>query len=218
MEKICDGLEYQTDTHAINQKISSLSENIDSIRILEEPRENSYICCSVNHEKKFDKLMKLVSVLGKIVSTTSLPRLSTLHMEGIFLNFLHEIIFCTWLYFQIWSSSVFSRRKSIFKNLFLNIVTASILFFKFSDNYIVNLEVTATVRTVDYHGKPRTSGGDPITAQLHRKEATESVSVPVKIEDLDNGTYLVKFRPQTIGWYTIIILFAAFGFNMLKML
>lgn len=82
MEKICDGLEYQTDTHAINQKISSLSENIDSIRILEEPRENSYIYSNINHEQKFQKLMKLVAVLGRIVSTTSLPRLSTLHMEG----------------------------------------------------------------------------------------------------------------------------------------
>lgn len=82
MEKICDGLEYQTDTHAINQKISSLSENIDSIRILEEPRENSYICCNIDHEQKFQKLMELISVIGRIVSTTSLPRLSTLHMEG----------------------------------------------------------------------------------------------------------------------------------------
>lgn len=82
VEKICDGLEYQTDTHAINQKITSLSENIDSIRILEEPRENSYVCCNMNHEKKLDQLMDLVSVLGKIVSTTSLPRLSTLHMPG----------------------------------------------------------------------------------------------------------------------------------------
>lgn len=71
------------------------------------------------------------------------------------------------------------------------------------DNLVVNLEVTATVRTVDYHGKPRTSGGDPITARLNRKEATESTPVPVEVEDLDDGSYTVKFRPQTVGWFVI---------------
>lgn len=76
----------------------------------------------------------------------------------------------------------------------------------FIDNLVVNLEVTATVKTVDYHGKPRTSGGDPITAHLHKKEATESTPVPVTIEDLDNGTYNIKFRPKTIGWYVHSVL------------
>jgi tripartite motif-containing protein 2/3 len=56
------------------------------------------------------------------------------------------------------------------------------------------------VKTVDYHGKPRTTGGDPITVQLHKKEATESIPVPVTVEDRDDGTYVIKFRPKSIGW------------------
>lgn len=83
VEKVCDGLEYQTDTHIINQRISSLSENIDSIRILEEPRENSYVHCNIDHDQKFQKLMTNIATLGRIISTTSLPRLSTLMIEGM---------------------------------------------------------------------------------------------------------------------------------------
>lgn len=79
------------------------------------------------------------------------------------------------------------------------------------DNCVVNLEVIATIQTVDYHGKPRSSGGDPITARLNRKEATESMSVPVEVEDLDDGSYAVKFRPQTVGWFVSFFLFIITG-------
>ncbi|RZF35365.1 hypothetical protein LSTR_LSTR012572 [Laodelphax striatellus] len=87
----------------------------------------------------------------------------------------------------------------------------------------VNLEATAILSTVDYHGNARTNGGDPITAEVARvneedaNNADSSVrrsrneeergggggALETEIVDKEDGTYLIKFRPNLPGKYQI---------------
>lgn len=63
----------------------------------------------------------------------------------------------------------------------------------------MNLEVTAVLNTVDYHGNARTNGGDPITAEVARTEPADGPKVDTSIEDREDGTYFIRFRPPTAG-------------------
>ena len=54
---------------------------------------------------------------------------------------------------------------------------------------------------VDYHGDPRTSGGDPITVEV--LPLNVSTSLEYQIEDLEDGTYKIKFRPSASGRYVL---------------
>ncbi|XP_013385900.1 tripartite motif-containing protein 2-like [Lingula anatina] len=64
------------------------------------------------------------------------------------------------------------------------------------------LKSTVTVSTVDYHGNPRTSGCDPITAELRNNRGE---SQQTQIKDKENGTYEVTFTPQAAGQHTLSI-------------
>ncbi|XP_041377656.1 tripartite motif-containing protein 2-like [Gigantopelta aegis] len=59
-----------------------------------------------------------------------------------------------------------------------------------------HLRSSARVSTVDYHGNPRSSGSDPVTAEL-RTDAGEMVET--KIKDNDDGTYDIIFVPPKSG-------------------
>ncbi|KAI5744623.1 hypothetical protein M8J76_003915 [Diaphorina citri] len=64
---------------------------------------------------------------------------------------------------------------------------------------IVNLEATATVTTVDYHGNGRTSGGDPMTIELTKEGEPDLKLEPPRIVDMNDGEYKIKFRPTSCG-------------------
>lgn len=60
------------------------------------------------------------------------------------------------------------------------------------------------VETVDYHGHPRNAGGDPIGVELTLADAqSENQTIETEVEDLDNGTYKVCFRPPSASRYAL---------------
>ncbi|XP_021918620.1 tripartite motif-containing protein 3-like isoform X4 [Zootermopsis nevadensis] len=70
---------------------------------------------------------------------------------------------------------------------------------------IAQLETTAFLHTVDYHGDPRTSGGDPVTVEVLPLDVSgsESAALDSQIEDIEDGTYRIKFRPPAAGRYVL---------------
>ncbi|XP_014235662.1 tripartite motif-containing protein 2-like isoform X1 [Trichogramma pretiosum] len=78
---------------------------------------------------------------------------------------------------------------------------------KLKDTAVVKLKTSVIVETVDYHGYPRSVGGDPIKAELHLIENNQSQNKNLPIEtwvkDLENGTYEVSFRPMKPGSYAL---------------
>lgn len=57
---------------------------------------------------------------------------------------------------------------------------------------MAGLEANVLLRTVDYHGDPRTSGGDPVTVNA-RYDTSPVEPIPCHIYDLDDGTYRFIF-------------------------
>ena len=61
---------------------------------------------------------------------------------------------------------------------------------------IAHLKSNVTVTTVDYHGNPRTSGDDPVTAEVHTDKGE---IIETKIRDFENGTYEIQYVPPKPG-------------------
>ncbi|KAK6176527.1 hypothetical protein SNE40_014794 [Patella caerulea] len=59
-----------------------------------------------------------------------------------------------------------------------------------------HLRCSAQVMTVDYHGNPRLTGSDPVTAELRTDKGN---LVESKVKDNDNGTYDIVFVPPASG-------------------
>lgn len=71
---------------------------------------------------------------------------------------------------------------------------------------IVGIESVVKVSTVDYHGEPRHSGGDPIQAEVAPVNTTNTgYSLPIRIIDCEDGTYRIKFRAPAAGRYGITV-------------
>ncbi|VDO76501.1 unnamed protein product [Heligmosomoides polygyrus] len=60
-------------------------------------------------------------------------------------------------------------------------------------------EVKLLVRTFDVDCKPRTSGGDPLDVRLR----LDDTSLPIAVNDPNDGTYELSFRVQQSGEYVI---------------
>ncbi|EEB19175.1 RING finger-containing protein, putative [Pediculus humanus corporis] len=72
-------------------------------------------------------------------------------------------------------------------------------------NPVANLETCVILNTVDYHGNSRSTGGDPVTSNV-TMEGNPNKELNVRVEDLDNGTYKIYFRPPLAGKYLLNIL------------
>lgn len=68
-----------------------------------------------------------------------------------------------------------------------------------------HLRSTVTVTTVDYHGNPRTGGGDPLTAELQCCCGKAGDAPPVSVQDNDDGTYTLDFSPNTTGAHRLSV-------------
>lgn len=69
---------------------------------------------------------------------------------------------------------------------------------------IAKLETTVIVETVDYHGHPKSIGGDPIGVELTLADAqSNNQLIETQVEDLDNGTYEIRFRPPNSARYAL---------------
>jgi len=66
---------------------------------------------------------------------------------------------------------------------------------------IALLEARVRLCTVDYHGLPRTSGGDPVTAELKKDpdEEPSTEDAQTEVIDCEDGSYYIKFRPRSPG-------------------
>lgn len=82
---------------------------------------------------------------------------------------------------------------------------------------VARLEAKARLWTVDYHGCPRKTGGDPVSAVLLPDPEAAAPSggtggtggtagsgdtpapAPCTVKDCDDGTYSIQFRPGDAG-------------------
>ncbi|XP_052820878.1 tripartite motif-containing protein 2-like isoform X2 [Mya arenaria] len=67
---------------------------------------------------------------------------------------------------------------------------------------VTHLKSMVTVNTVDYHGNPRTSGSDPVIADLKNDKGEP---FDAKIKDKNDGTYEIQYVPPKSGSYKIYI-------------
>lgn len=91
---------------------------------------------------------------------------------------------------------------------------------------VARLPAQARLRTVDYHGCPRKTGGDPVTAELvvdpdapapppppaptaapagaaPTQQVAPAAPLPCQVTDWDDGSYTIKFRPWDAGRYLL---------------
>jgi len=68
-----------------------------------------------------------------------------------------------------------------------------------------HLRAGVTVTTVDYHGNPRTGGGDPLTAELQCCGDKVGDVPAVSVRDNDDGTYSLDFTPTTTGPHRLAV-------------
>jgi len=59
-----------------------------------------------------------------------------------------------------------------------------------------HLKTVVTISTVDYHGNARTTGGDPVVANMSNNTGD---ILPADLIDNNNGTYTLMFTPKTTG-------------------
>lgn len=167
MEHECEGLQYQVEVRNITQKISSLTEKLDSVSTLSDPRENSFLTCDFQNSKSAsskseDDISESLNIIrnalesfGKVRTSTTFPSLCTATVD------------------ESGSGGVVARLQS-----------------------------SATLTTLDYHGNPRTTGGDPVSAEL-QSESGECIDT--QIEDREDGSYRITFRPPLSGRYVLRI-------------
>ncbi|RVE49587.1 hypothetical protein evm_005815 [Chilo suppressalis] len=67
---------------------------------------------------------------------------------------------------------------------------------------VCGLEVVVVLRTVDYHGEARSTGGDPVTAAA----TLEDAPLPCTVTDLDSGLYRITMRPWSAGTICLRVL------------
>ncbi|KAL4221155.1 hypothetical protein ACF0H5_019414 [Mactra antiquata] len=67
---------------------------------------------------------------------------------------------------------------------------------------ITHLKSAVTITTVDYHGNPRTSGSDPVIADLRNEKGD---AIETKIKDKNDGTYEIQYVPPKSGNYKICV-------------
>lgn len=78
---------------------------------------------------------------------------------------------------------------------------------KIDEDVVAGIESVCTLTTVDYHGDLRKNGGDPIQVEVSSvmTDSNCDINLPVRIIDLEDGTYKIYFRAHKPGRYGINI-------------
>lgn len=78
---------------------------------------------------------------------------------------------------------------------------------RIDEDVIVGIETVCTLTTVDYHGDPRNNGGDPVQVDVSSvtTDSNCDINLPVRVIDLEDGTYKIYFRAHKPGRYGINI-------------
>lgn len=66
---------------------------------------------------------------------------------------------------------------------------------------IAGISAEARLSTLDYHGQPRTTGGDPLLITLRQEDKEELL--PSEVVDRENGSYTIRFRTRKPGRYLL---------------
>jgi tripartite motif-containing protein 2/3 len=67
---------------------------------------------------------------------------------------------------------------------------------------VTHLKSSITLSTVDYHGNPRITGGDPLHVSVRN---AKNEPLHVRVTDTDDGTYRISYVPLTSGKHTLSI-------------
>ncbi|BET03393.1 IG_FLMN [Nesidiocoris tenuis] len=78
----CDGLQYQVEVRNITQRIQALSNKLESVTGLSEPRENCFIACEAGSSSPKTALESVLKGLGRVKTTTTFPSLSRIELLG----------------------------------------------------------------------------------------------------------------------------------------
>lgn len=75
-----------------------------------------------------------------------------------------------------------------------------------NNEIVAGLESSIQLTTVDYHGAPRHTGGDPIKVEIipigtNQSPLATGAQLKTQIHDIDNGSYKINFRPPNPGRY-----------------
>lgn len=78
---------------------------------------------------------------------------------------------------------------------------------------VKGLMCSVTLRTVDYHGENRVTGGDPVCAVFSpcdneiqsQSQSQNNEGDPCEVFDNDDGTYKIRFRPTHSGQHSVRI-------------
>ncbi|CAG9865330.1 unnamed protein product [Phyllotreta striolata] len=82
VQQECQGLQYQVEVRNITQRIEILSEKLDTTVALSEPRENAFLTVNFDLNDSLEHIRQHLSVLGKVRTSTTFPRLCTARLEG----------------------------------------------------------------------------------------------------------------------------------------
>lgn len=169
-----------------DEKKKALKEQLDIIEAEKSKVQND--CQGLQHQIEVRNITKKIGDLNEkldISTTLSEPR------ENAFMKFeyKHNSAFCDLMN----SLNNFGRIK--ISKTFPALCSANV------DKAVVHLKHTVTLVTVDNHGNPRTTGGDPVVVSL--KKDTENI--PLEVKDRDDGTYSITFLPTTPGMYKLSI-------------
>ena len=170
-----------------DEKKKALKEQLDIIEAEKSKVEND--CQGLQHQIEVRNITKKISDLNEkldISSTLSEPR------ENAFMKFEYKYnsALCDFMN----SLNEFGRVK--ISKTFPALCTAKV------DKAVVHLKHTVTLVTVDNHGNPRTSGGDPVVAKLQNDRLQE---LPIELKDRDDGTYTISFCPSEAGMHKLNI-------------
>lgn len=68
------------------------------------------------------------------------------------------------------------------------------------DTSIANLETTARIQTIDYHGQIQDIGDDPVTAEVVNDKGDK---IQTLMKDHGDGTYEIRYTPTSPGTYCL---------------
>lgn len=180
----------QIDCKFLSGQIQKLSEKLDCLRSLCEPRENSFIRFEYQKKNTAKKLEEAVKEFGSFkVSNTYPPLCSAQVVDYNSFNSLSTAANGP-------SASLLSaqRHQGMSSCSTASTITCS-----------ANLGIDVQIQTVDYYGQKRNEGGDPIQVKITDPNNVLTVlnCCNNSIVDGNNGTYTCKLVPSVPGKYLV---------------
>jgi ribosomal protein S27E len=204
--------EYHTSITSCNEskrlgsQIQQMNEKLDCLRSLCEPREN----CFINYEYKFNDALKGVDTVlgqfGRFRTSSTYPPLCYAKIVDDYSSSSSSSSNAT-------TNSVNTPGMSQYNGTSSSSLQVGPAAAVANDSidlqhsaskctYSANLAILVRIQTVDYYGRKRTEGGDPIIATVTDPYGAQETC---HITDLNTGSYTFKLVPSLIGKYRLDI-------------